>query len=307
MKLDFDLQSVATTEFGVGCDDGDDQTFSFVAVDGGVQVALREMSQATWTAMQELAKTPTKYEPSEKYASCEHVYLSLDDDFAKRMRELHKANNLSTDANTLGKPSEVFCYFARFTDRQGRRLTALRRATQFKGVLKSRLIRLVSDALKLVEDGVCKLDADFDLLIDAHNLHILRPSGFEFAGELQQAVLAAVSKNIEAIKQDLKFVDFSAIEEYASQHPRAARYLASIRAQKETKDIDRNALKKHCKKTGVEIEESKGKIIVGGDHVMGFLEVVDRRRYEVELVKGEPERFKAASRSPLSNRGGGVP
>ncbi len=304
MKLEFDFQNVITAEFGVGQDDGDDQTFVFVSVDGEVQGALREMSQTTWTAMQKQATTPTRYEPSEKYASCEHVYLPLTDHLAARMRDLHTANNLPTDGHALGSPSEVFCYFARFTDEQHRRLTALRRATQFKGVLKSRLIRLVSDALKLVEDKIFKLDVDFDLLIDGHNLHILRPSGFEFVGELQQAVLAAVPKNIEAIKQDLKFVDFATIAEYAGQHPRAARCLASIRVQEETKQIDKGLLKKHCKRMGIEVKESKSKLVVDGDDVMRFLEVLDRRQFELELVKGKPERFKAGSRSRLRSSGG---
>lgn len=306
MNLNFDFQNVTTTEFGIGQDDGDDQTFVFVSVDGEVQGALREMSQTTWTAMQKQSTTPTKYEPSEKYASCEYVYLPLTDHLAARMRDLHTANNLPTDGNALGNPSEVFCYFARFTDKHHRRLTALRRATQFKGVLKSRLIRLVSDALKLVEDKIFKLDVDFDLLIDVHNLHILRPSGFEFVGELQQAVLAAVPTNIDAIKQDLKFVEFSAIADYAGQHPRAARYLASIRAQKETKNIDKGLLKKHCKIMGIGIKESNGKLVVEGDDVMRFLEVMDRRQYQVELVKGRPERFKAGSRSRLRTSGGEV-
>ncbi len=306
MNLHFGFKSVKTTEFGIGRDGGHGQTFWFVAVDKEVQVALREMAEATWTAMQELAKTPAKYEPSEKYASCEHVYLPLADDLTKCMRKLHTANNLTTDGNALAEPSEVFCYFVRLTDRQGRRLTALRRATQFKGVLKSRLIRFVSDALKIVEDRVFKLDVDFDLLVDTQNLHILRPSGFEFSGELQQAVLDAVPKNIDAIKQNLKFVEFATIGEYASKHPRAARYLASIRAQGEMKNIDKSALKKLCKSTGVELSDSKEQITVQEGHVMGFLEVMDRRRYELELVKGVPEQYKAASRSRLRNKGGVV-
>ena len=306
MNLNFDIQNVITTEFGVGQDDGDDQAFVFVPVDGDVQGVLHEMSQSTWAAMQKQATSPVKYEPSEKYSSSEHVYLPLADQLAARMHDLHTADNLPVDGQALGNPLEVFCYFARFTDRQQRRLTALRRATQFKGVLKSRLIRLVSDALKLVADKVFKLDVEFDLLIDSHNLHILRPSGFEFVGELQQAVLAAVPKNIEAIKQDLKFVEFSGIEEYASHHPRAARYLASIRAQKETKNIDKGLLKKHCKRMGIAVKESQGKLVVEGDDVMRFLEVMDRRQYEVELVKGKPEHFKAGSRSRLRSIGGEV-
>lgn len=296
MSLTFDLGGVKTTEFGVGRDDGDDQTFCLLPVDGDVQDVLREMATATWEAMQNLTDSPARYEPSEKHESSEYVHLPLNDDLATRMRELHQADNLSLDSTALADPAKVFCYFARMTDGKSRRLTALRRATQFKGVLKSRLIRLVTDALKLVEDKVFKLDSDFDLLVDGKTIHILRPSGFEFAGELQEAVLAAVPQNITAIQKDLKFVEFAGIQEYASKHPRAARYLASIRSQKETKNIDKSALKKLCKSTSVEVTDSNGKIAVQAGHEMGFLEVLDRRRYELELVKGSPERFKAASR-----------
>lgn len=299
MSLDFDFDHITTTEFGVGLDDGDGQSFRCVPVDAGVQAALREMAATTWQAMDDMSDNPPTYEPSERYGSAEYVLLPLDHDLARLMRELHQADNLPVDGTALSDPASVFCYFARMTDRQGQRLTALRRATQFKGVLKSRLIRFVTDALKIVEDKVFRLDTDFDLLIDAANVHILRPAGFEFAGKLQDAILAAVPKAVKAIQRDLRFVDFAGIQEYASKHPRAARYLASIHAQKETKNIDKTALKKLCKATGVEVQEVNGKITVGEDQVMGFLEVLDRRRYELQLVKGSPERFKAASRKKI--------
>jgi hypothetical protein len=134
---------------------------------------------------------------------------------------------------------------------------------------------------------------------DGAAVHILRPSGFEFVGQLQGAVLAAAPKNVKAIRKELAFVEFTAIEEYATTHPRAARYLASILAQDGAKRINRAALKTWCKRTGVEIAEAKGKIIVEKAQVMAFLEVLDRRRYEVELVKGTPERFRAGSRRKL--------
>ena len=128
-----------------------------------------------------------------------------DDDLASSVRELHEAANLDIDATALADPSDVFCYFARLTDKQERHLTALRRATQFKGVLKSkgRLVRMLDDSLQIIEDTVFKLDNDFDLLVDSANVHILRPSGFEFAGKLQQAILDAVPENITAIRKDL--------------------------------------------------------------------------------------------------------
>jgi hypothetical protein len=301
VNLDFDFNGIRVTEFGVGRDDGSGQSFCCVAVDGDVQAALCEVTVVTWGAMRELSEDPPMYDPSEKYASSEYVHLPLDHDLAKRMRELHQAQNLPVDMTALSDPAKVFCYFARMADNQDRHLTALRRATQFKGIVKSRLIRLVTDALKLIEDRVFKLDNDFDLLVDAKYVHILRPSGFEFAGKLQDAVLAAVPQNVMAIQRDLQFVEFGAIQDYASKHPRAARYLASIRAQKETSSIDKDALKKLCKDTGVETQEVNDKITVQEGHVMGFLEVLDRRRYELELVRGSPERFKATSRRKIDN------
>lgn len=236
MKLDFDLEKVTVTEFGVGRDDGNGRAFVAVPVDADVQAALRDIVQATWDAMQEDKDGPLEYQPAEKHGSMEYLYLPLGDDLVSSIRELHEAANLGIDANALADPSDVFCYFARLTDRKKRHLTALRRATQFKGVLKSkgRLVRMLDDSLRIIEDTVFKLDNDFDLLVDSANVHILRPSGFEFAGKLEQAILDAVPENITAIRRDLTFVEFAGIEEYASKHPRAARYLASIRGQEET-------------------------------------------------------------------------
>jgi len=297
--LEFDFNQVQLVEFGLGRDDENGRTFCLIPVDGNVQDALQEMAEATWAAMQELTNNPPRYEPAEKHAGVEYLHLPLADDLAASMRELHQANNLPIDALALNNPENVFSYFVRFTDNQGRRLTALRRATQFKGILKNRLVQFVTNALKMVEDNVFKLDTDFDLLIDAQNVHILRPSGFEFAGHLQAAIMAAVTTNVAALKIDLGFVNFDVIEGYASQHPRAARYLASIRSQGEAQNIDRGRLIRLCNHTGVETVEVDGQITVTEKHVMGFLEVLDRRRYEIELVADTPEQYRAASRSKL--------
>lgn len=305
MKLNFEFQNIKTIEFGIGRDNRDGQAFSFVSADGNVQSALRDMAVDTWNVMQSLNTAPDRYEPSEKHGGCDYLYLPLKDDLSAQLRQLHEANNLAVNPAALSDPLKVFCYFARLTDAKGRRLTTLRRASQFKGVLKNRLIQLVTDSLKIIEDKVFKLDTDFDLLIDAENIHILRPSSFEFVGQLQAAVLAAAPENIKVIQKDLTFVDFGGIQDYASKHPRAARYLASIRAQKETKNINKRALKKLCKNTGVEVHEANGKISVQEGHVMGFLEVLDRRRYEIGLVKDSPERYRAPSRQKLGNPSGG--
>lgn len=298
MNLDFDLNDVAVTEFGVGVDDASGQTYVAIPVDAEVQEALRQMVKATWEELQRDEVGPTRYDPSEKHGSKEYLYLSVDDILAEAVRALHEATNFGI--SSLQDPSAIFCYFARLTDKKNRRLTALRRAAQFKGVLKKRLIRILDDTIKMVEDSVFKLDNDFDLLVDSTNVHILRPSAFEAAGNLRQAILDAVPRNMLAIRKDLPFVNFDNIEEYAATRSRAARYLASIRSLAETKNIDKAALKRLCKRTDVEVKESNGKIFVASGHEIAFLEVLDRRRYEVNLVKNKPEQFRAASRRKLN-------
>jgi hypothetical protein len=63
--------------------------------------------------------------------------------------------------------------------------------------------------------------------------------------------------------------------------------------------VDKAYLKKQCKSTGVQIQEANGKIVVDPASILDFLGVLDRRLYEVELVKGSPESFRAASRSRI--------
>lgn len=301
MALLFDLNNVVTVEFGVGLDNNSERVFQCIPSDNDVQSALKEMTETTWQTLSTMRQGPEPYDPSEKHSSQEYLILPLADEFSVSMRELHQAVNLPFERNLLNEPSQIFAYFARLTDMHGQHLTALRRATQFKGVLKNRLIRLTTDAIKIVEDTVFKLDVDFDLLIDDENIHILRPTSFEFAGKLQEAVMNAVPINIVALQDDLSFVSFDNISSYASRHPRAARYIASIRSDAETHNINRFKLEEICRRTGVELREHDGKLSVDDIHILGFLEVLDRRRYELELVDGVPEKFRAPSRQRISN------
>ena len=300
MSAQFNVSAVELVEFGVGLDDGRDQRYVSVPIDADIQAALREMVITTRDEMKE-AGDATTYDHGEKYAGHENLRLPLDSELASHILKFHEAKNLPSEPTALSDPANVFCYFARMRDNKGHRMTAIRRATTFKGVLKSRLLQFTTDALKLVQDKVFKLDRDFDLLVDDGGVQILRPAGFEFVGALEGAVLAAVPKNVKAIKADLPFVDFGPIESYATHHPRAARYLASIRVQQETKNIDKNNLKKLCEHTGVKVQEVNGKLQVDEGSTMDFLGVLDRRLYEVELVKGSPESFRAASRSRIGS------
>lgn len=295
-----DLANIQTVSFGVGRDNTPDDTFVLVPADAGVQGALKEMAIATWDAMQRQEESG-KYEPSEKHARIEFLHLPTNDPLATPLHDLHHAVNLAADTGALDDSDNIFAYFAHFTDGTGRRMTALRRASQFKGILKcqNRLLRLIDDSLRVVPGNVFKLDIDFDLLIDDQNVLILRPSGFEAAGNLQAAILAAVPANIRNLTTDIAFVDFGGIETYATTRARAARYIASIRSQTNNNAITLDRLCELCRRTGVQVQNVNGRVQVAQGHEMAFLELLDRRRYDVALTELEPEQYRAASRSRI--------
>jgi hypothetical protein len=304
MQPRFELGTIELIEFGVGLDDdAEGERYVLVPVDSDVQGALREMVIATKDGLAEARQTSLAYDPAEKHAGRENLCLPLDDELAANIRDIHSANNLEIEPGALANPAKVFCYFARMRDSKGHRLTAIRRATSFKGMLKSRFVQLLSDALRIVTEKLFKLDRDFDLLVDDAQVLILRPSGFEYVGELEGEIRKAVPKNVKAINRDLAFVDFAGIESYAAAHSRAARTLASIRGQR-NKNIDPGKLKKACEHFGVKLKTAGGKLVVEPSSIMNFLNVLDRRLYQVELIKDEPELFLAESRSPIRRPGG---
>lgn len=296
MDIDFDLDNVRVIEFGVYIrGDG----LYLVPVDDSVQQALKEMIRETFDLLSQF-EDPEDYDPANYYAGEEYVYLTLDSELATFVRHMHNAQQLQSTVHALDNPSEILCYFARATDNQGRYLTALRRAVHFKGVVKTRLIRIVNNALRLVSDRYFKLDSNFDLLINSNKIHILRPAAFDLLARTEEVLQQSIRRNIHAIKQDLPFVDWEGVERFVRQHRRAARYLAAIRSSQSTRDINKEALLNLCRRNRVFLSERDGKIVVDTGHELDFLEILDRRRYEIELSLGKVEYFRAKSRRKLN-------
>ena len=75
MMLAFDVENVVVTEFGLGRNDGNNQSFNAIPVHAKVQTALREMVQMTWESMQNGDQDgPVRYQPSEKYSGTDTVH-----------------------------------------------------------------------------------------------------------------------------------------------------------------------------------------------------------------------------------------
>jgi hypothetical protein len=299
MPIVFNYENVKVTEFGLGMDD-QNRAFIFVPVDEAVQSSLIDMVEETQNQMEQKEDHPSDYEPSEKYSSLEYLTLSLSNELVKELKILHESENLDENINAFNDMERCFAYFVKLTDDNDNRVTAVRRSTQFKTLIKkrNRLVQYVDNTLTELNDTVFKLDNDFDFIIQNDLIHILRPSGLEFTAQLQRAVMEAVPGNIAVIEKEISFVDFESISKYAQLHPRAARYIASIKSLSEASNVSHHKLNEYCKKTNVQVNEIDGKMHIDDSQVMGFLEILDRRRYEIDLVDdAKPEVYRAPSRN----------
>ena len=305
MNLKFDINNFETTEFGVGRNTGSNRTYAVVPVNLGVQTTLQGMVVDTCQKMEASEGSPPTFSPAEKYSGTEYLTLSIDDDLAVRLRMLHEAPNLITANDYLDWMTKCFCYFARLWDGDGKHLTALRRATQFKGALnkQNRILFPGTDALRVVDRPIFQLNADFDVIVDSDTVHIIHPNSFKLLGQIDEAIAEAVPQNIAAIAQSVTYVDWANVEDYAASHSRAASLLASIRTNGYAENMDKSALESLCHGTGVCLEDVQGKIVVPDGQILPFLEVVDRRRYEIGLVPHTPERYRASSRKRVGGNG----
>ncbi|MCB1202086.1 MAG: DUF4868 domain-containing protein [Leptospiraceae bacterium] len=301
MKLETDINRINRLNFGVGVDD--ESTYCYVPTRTEMRTTFVAMLQETVNKLSSLEKLGevSIYSPSEKHAATEYLKLNIDSSHAKAIQSLFTAKNIEVNSAIMGKPKEIYSYFCDVEDMLGNRLLAIRRATLFTALIKkrNRVLEFITDTLQSYNGNLFVLDNDFDLLVENETIHILRPSSFEFISKLQDEITASVSVNVQRLKKRLKYVNFSSLESYAKKHTRAARYIASIVSRDDLEKTDKKNLIRLCKETDVKIREVQKLIDIGKGSEMGFLEVLDRRRFDIELVAGQKEKYRASSRTKI--------
>lgn len=298
--LAIDREKIRTLEFGVGLSTQGSTPFTLIPAGRNVQETLEKMVQRTLDALDRQIASKARFDVADKHAGTEYLYVDLDDVMAEPLRALHLSENLDIDSRVLATLADVSSYFARLTDTDGRRLTAVRRANQFKAVQSQRTMVFGDDALEMVDKPLFQLNDDFDVLIDEETVHILHPAGFRALSQVDEAVRSGVRRNLADIATSIPYVEWGPVQEYAETHPRAASLLSSIRTNRFAEHIDSSLLLALCKDTRVGASLVDGSVVVADKDILGFLEVLDRRRYEIDLVKAAPEQFRAASRRQLS-------
>lgn len=298
--MPFDFQKIQSVEFGVCIDTDGGESYRLIPCDGEVQNALKEMLTETWGALFDADEQIQEFSPAEKYSATERLWIDLHSELVTKHKEVYEAENLPTDAAALGKVDEMVSYFAIFRDGDGNKLMAIRRATQFKGVLQKRLLRFSNDAVRIIADDVFKLDTDFDFLIYDSKIYIWRPIGLIFTSEMDGQIAACAMGNVDRIAEDITCVDFTRLRDFVAGHKLAMRLVAAIKSRGDLVAISKKRLKAECKEAGLKVEQKDGKLIPAKGSEMGFLMLLDRRRYTVTLIEKQPETYEAPSRHVAS-------
>jgi hypothetical protein len=295
---DFEPSSMQSADFYVCHQDASDEEHYQVPINASVQSALIDMFESTLVRIQELknAEGFEEYSPAQKYGAQDAVYCQLDSDFAEIPRLLMQESDVPETSQALKDLEQVNYYYAKAFDSNGNKILGVRRAAQFKGVLKSKLVRVVDNTLKLVDEKSFRLDTDFDYIVFDDVLWALRPAGLEFTGDLTEAVKASAPAAASEIATRVSFLSLDSLATYASKHPRAARYLAAVKARSDLEQISQQRLTSYCAGADVQLVETDGKLSPAKGQEILFLEVLDRRLFTAELIEGQKERYEAPNR-----------
>lgn len=264
-----------------------------------VQAELEVMLDVTLAklGLPQSANLLEQFSPAEKYESEEGLKLPLATPYLVQLAAVLGLQNLPSSTNVLGQVDRLQYYYAIFTDNQNRNVWAFRRATQFKGVAKARLAFIKAGLLSMVPGNIFRLDNDFDFVVDAQTVFILRPKGFVQTMDIQGQVLQAAAANAAAVGASINYIDVSGISAYASTHSRSAQLLAAIKARTDLNLIDRNLLESACQGFGIAlVQNANGTISPAPGQEYKFLLMIDRRAYTAALIPQQPERYEATSR-----------
>ena len=107
---------------------------------------------------------------------------------------------------------------------------------------------------------------------------------------------ACAMANVDHIAEDITCVDFDGLKKFVSGHKLAMRLVAAIKSRNDLAAISKKRLKAECKEAGLKIAENGEKLAPVEGSEMGFLMLLDRRRYTVTLIEKHPETYEAPSR-----------
>jgi hypothetical protein len=293
------INDYRSIEFGIGIENGSQPDILYrLSINDSVKEALYDMKETFDNQFMSFPDAPTRFELTEKYASSEHLTYPL------IQNELPDLSNLYTnsariplnDININDNLPLISYYFAIFTHNNGSKTIGVKRPTQFKGLLRKKIVKILNDSLIMVPDDLFKLDIDFDFFINETSIDILHPNGFLYISKIDQFTLQRAGEATNALALRINFINFAYIAPLVEQKITAARLISSIKSRPDLEDTNEQKLLAKCALHGVIINQQGNLIAPQDDHLITFLQILDRRLYDYDLLDNNTEQYLASSR-----------
>lgn len=197
--------------------------------------------------------------------------------------------------------NSVTFYLAIFHHNNGAKQIGIKRPSQFKGLLKkqNQLVRLIDDTLQVIPDDVFKLDNDFDFVIHQTEIDILHPTGFIFIANIEEEILLTAASATRSLSTRVNFINFNYLADFVGRSKSAAKLIASIKSRDDLERTSLEKLRQKCISLNVHLREEGNQIVPEDESIIHFLQILDRREYDVDLTDDEPEIYVASSRKKI--------
>jgi hypothetical protein len=300
IRNEFDLEGIQSIDFGVSLLDG---TNRIVPVDSGVKSSITEMLSETVRILVSRSGDWEEYSPSEEYGKSYRLFCPRNKDYALEFSNFFEAADFPDGFDISQASRDIRFYFSIFRDGQDRKLIAIKRATAFKGTLgaRNRLVAFIDNTLKIIEEEVFRLDLSFDILLCDQNIFIADSDSFVSIGDLQEVLIAAAERKLEAIQASVPFLDLSGVASDIQNHPRTARLVASVAERGDLETLDKEKIVALAAAHGLSlIEDRDGKLRPRAGQRHAFMEVLDDRRYLSNLTTRPPVPYRARSKQRVT-------
>lgn len=239
---------------------------------------------------------------SEDYGEPRRIFAARDAEHFGDVSAIFDIGALNDLANLDDHIRDIDYYFCEFRDAANAKIVGVKKAVQFKTTLAARnkLARLVNDTLQIIEENVVKIDPLFDALITDQNIFILKPRAVEYIADMVTHVAGAATEKVRHIHDNIAFLDLSRIEEKISSHPKMARMAASIAARDDLAEFQQDKIVALATQHGVVFKEIDGRLQCRVSDEAKLLEILDARRYHLDLANDGGDPYRASARQRVS-------
>ena len=270
----------------------------FVPTDGAIKQQLREILEVTKISILQIDLDWELHDVSEDYGERRRVYAARDSDYLSDLSAIYDVSHFDDLSNAHEHAQDIEYYLATFYDNQDRKVIGIKKATQLKTTLgaRNRLMRLVGDTLRMIEDDVLRLDREFDAIITDRYVFMLNVRSVEYLANMVEHVAGAAASKVQQIHDAVAFLDLTRIKESIAEHPRMARLAASIASRSDLAQIQRERVVELADQHGLVLREVNGRLRCRRQDEAKLLEILDARRYYLNLTATQPVPYRATGR-----------